>query len=288
MKFESSELIINEGRVYHINLAPEELTDIIITVGDPQRVEKVSKHFDRIDFRREKREFVTHGGTYKGKKLSVISTGIGPDNIDIVLNELDALANIDFPTRTKKGNHRSLTLIRIGTSGAIHPSLKFGDTLASVAAIGLDNLMHFYETTSSEIESRLNQFAEEVFNGNFRPLSFEGSGDLLDMVAPNVRKGITVTCPGFYGPQGRQLLGRNKYPDFIERLSTYNNPDYYPVTNLEMETSAIYGLSKILGHRAISFNAILAERYSGRFHPDPKKLEEDLISDTLSWIAEGL
>lgn len=288
MKFESSELIISNGRIYHLDLAPDELTDIVITVGDPQRVEKVSKHFDHIEFKREKREFVTHGGVYKGKKISVISTGIGPDNIDIVLNELDALANIDFETRTKKENHRTLSLIRMGTSGSIDPSLKLGDTLVSAAAIGIDNLMYFYDYSPSDIETDLSNFAEKVFEGNFRPLSFEGSKELLHLVNPNVKKGITITCPGFYGPQGRQLLGKNKYPHLIEQLSEYQNPAYYPVTNLEMETSAIYGLSNVLGHKALSFSAILAERHSGQFHPDPKKLEEDLIADTLDWIAEKL
>lgn len=288
MIFKESELIIQNNKIYHINLTPSQLTGNIITVGDPQRVKKVSSYFDKINFTSEKREFIVHGGEYKGKEISVISTGIGTDNIDIVLNEYDALANIDFNTRQQKANHTSLNFIRIGTSGAIHPSLQLGDFLVSVAAVGIESLMHFYEHTPSVLEKHLNKIAGKIFNEKIKPLSFEGSNTLLESIPSFFKKGYTLTCPGFYAPQERNLLGKNTFPGFIEKFAAWEESGFLNFTNMEMETSGIYGLSKVLGHNAISLNAILAERHSGKFHPTPYQLEEEIINISLDWIAEKL
>lgn len=288
MIFKESELIIQNDKIYHINLHPSQLTENIITVGDPQRVRKVSSYFDKINFTSEKREFIVHGGEYRGKDIIVISTGIGTDNIDIVMNEFDALANIDFQTRTPLEKHTTLNFIRVGTSGAIHPDLHLGDFLVSQAAVGLESLMHFYSHTPNALEAKLNAVASEILENKINPLSFEGSSFLISSIPDIFKKGYTLTCPGFYAPQERNLLGPQRFTGFIKKFADWTEEKYLNFTNMEMETSGIYGLSKVLGHNAISLNAILAERYSGRFHPAPLKLEEKIIQTTLEWIAEKM
>ncbi len=288
MIFKDSELIIQDNKIYHLNLSPDQLTHNVITVGDPNRVQKVSNMFDEITFISEKREFIVHGGIYKSKDISVISTGIGTDNIDIVINEFDALANIDFTTRMRKNEHTSLNFIRIGTSGAIHPSICLGDFLVSVAATGLESLMQFYSHQPSDLESKLNEVASGIFENKIMPLSFQGSESLINSVPSKFKKGYTLTCPGFYGPQERNLLAKPRFKGFIEKFSAWHEENYLHFTNMEMETSGIYGMSSILGHKAISFNAILAERHSGKFHPNPMDLEEEIIQTVLDWISETL
>lgn len=285
-----SELILHpDGSIYHLHLHPEQVAPTIITVGDPDRVEMVSKYFDRIEHRVQKREFVTHTGEYNGKRLSVISTGIGPDNIDIVFNELDALFNIDLKTRMVKENHTPLNFIRIGTSGSLQASLDVDDFLYSSAAIGLDNMLHFYEKTTDsatlELEASFSNFLKS--EKLFAPPSYAAAGgqSLLDKLDASAKKGITLTCPGFYGPQGRHL--RLKGPlgaDFLDGVSRFEHGGQ-AITNFEMETAAIYGLCQLLGHQAISCNAILANRIRGTFSKKPKESVDTLIQVVLDTLC---
>jgi len=285
----NSELIINpDGSIYHLNLKPEHICDTLIFVGDPDRVDLVSSHFDEIEFTIQKREFKTVIGSYKGLRLNVISTGIGPDNIDIVLNELDALANIDFETRTLKPKHRSLRIIRIGTSGSLQKHIPIDRFLISTFGLGLNTLLHSYQT-----ENFLNQELENAFIKQTewplergRPYAVKGDEELLSLFASQrVFQGITATANGFYGPQGRSIRIPLMRADLNQKIEEFNWSDQN-ITNLEMETSAIYGLSAILGHRACSLNAILANRVTGEFSSNPEKTVEDLIQFTLNKLVE--
>ena len=284
MAIQESELILNpDGSVYHLNLKPEHISDTIIFVGDQDRVEKITKHFDSIEFTTQKREFKTQTGTYKGKRLSVISTGIGPDNIDIVLNELDALVNIDLKTRQPKENLTSLNIVRVGTSGSLQADIPVDSFLMSSYALDLNGMLHFYQIdhiSNPEIEDAFINFtnwdskkARPIIINNSKALEkqFEGS---------NIFKGMTATAGGFYGPQGRVLRLPLFDADLNQKMDTFNH-DGFRVTNLEMETSVIYGLSKLLGHNALSLNAIIANRANGTFSKDPKKVVENLIEYTL-------
>jgi len=287
--FPPSELIINpDGSIYHLNLRPEQLARDIITVGDQDRVGEVSKHFDRIDTKVQKREFTTHTGELNGKRLTVISTGIGTDNIDIVLNELDALANIDFETRREKEKLTSLNFIRIGTSGAMQEDIPVDSFLVSKFGIGIDGLLHFYEyqNNADEHMTFLN-FMESVgreINFPIRPYIASAGENLLEKLASDFLKGITVTCPGFYAPQGRILRGNLSVNALLQNLSSFNN-NGLRCTNFEMETAGIYGLANALGHQAISFNAILANRISNEFSKTPKETVEKLIVSVLDRIT---
>ncbi len=285
----NSELIINpDGSIYHLNLKPEHICDTLIFVGDPDRVDLVSSHFDEIEFTVQKREFKTVIGSYKGMRLNVISTGIGPDNIDIVLNELDALANIDFETRTLKPKHRSLRIIRIGTSGSLQKHIPIDRFLISTFGLGLNTLLHSYQT-----ENYRNQELENAFITHTdwplergRPYAVKGDEELLNLFASEeVFQGITATANGFYGPQGRSIRIPLRRKDLNQKIEQFNWSDQ-SITNLEMETSAIYGLSAILGHRACSLNAILANRVTGEFSSKPEKTVEDLIQFTLNRLVE--
>ena len=262
----AAELILNpDGSVYHLNLMPDEIAPIVILVGDPDRVAKVSRHFDRIDVMRRKREFITHTGWVGPTRLSVVSSGIGTDNIDIVLNELDALANIDLPTRTVLPEKRQLLLIRAGTSGSIHPAIRVDDIVISAGAIGLDILGRYYGATPAPVEG-LPDWAY------YTP----AQGIDLGMFPDECPRGITLTCAGFYGPQGRilRLTPHTRLP--IDAMHA-QSVDGYPLTNLEMETSAIYLLADKLGHRAVSVNTILAQRLEGRYSSDPARIIERMI-----------
>ncbi|WP_394971856.1 nucleoside phosphorylase [uncultured Croceitalea sp.] len=288
MPLAASELILNkDGSIYHLNLLPEDIADTIITVGDPDRVNDVSKHFDTIEVKKGKREFHTHTGVLKGKRISVISTGIGTDNIDIVFNEVDALVNVDFNSRTEKAKKKTLNFIRIGTSGAIQPDIKVDSFLLSETAIGLDGLMHFYDIT----DKQNNVFATSLINyldwqsKNITPYAFDCDIELAKTLNSNrIRFGATVTNAGFYGPQGRSIRLSPKLADFHQKLKTFKHQDTQ-ITNLEMETAGIYGLAKLLGHRAISLNAILANRATGDFSTNPSKTIEELISYCLEKIS---
>lgn len=290
MPLGDSELILNsDGSIYHLNLLPEDIGQTIITVGDPERVPQVSKHFDRIEVQKGKREFLTNTGTLGGKRISVISTGIGTDNIDIVLNELDALANIDFTTRSLHKKQTVLDIIRIGTSGTLQVDIPLNSILISSAALGMDNLLYHYQSESIRdlsleqavflhLKTHLNQsslapygvWADDTLAALFREEEFY--------------KGITVTNPGFYGPQGRTLRIPAKHGHFTEVLAQFEYQDLR-VTNLEMETSGIYGMALLLGHRALSVNCILANRATGKFSQNPSGAMEKTISTTLEKIA---
>jgi uridine phosphorylase len=282
-----SELIINSrGAVYHVNCRPEEIATTIITVGDPDRVKEVSKYFDSIEFKNEHREFVTHTGYIGKKRLSCVSTGIGPDNIDIVLNELDALVNIDFETRTIKEKLTVLNIIRFGTSGSLQKEIPVDSFVASTHGLGLDNLMNFYRTQNNEEEKQLIQAFNtytQLSPGNIAPYVNMASVHLLKHFTQNYYQGITVTCPGFYGPQGRVLRLGLAYPQLIDNLTSFNFGNHR-ITNFEMETSAIYGLGSILGHHCLSLSAIVANRISKEFSKDGALAVENLIKQSLEIV----
>lgn len=288
-QFTDSELIINtDGSIYHLNLRPDEIADTILTVGDPNRVAQVSKYFDRIEVQHANREFVTHTGWLGNQRLTVLSTGIGTDNMDIVLNELDALVNIDFQTGTLKAEHQTLNLIRIGTSGSIVPEISIGSLLTSDYAIGLDNLLHFYEHKNNLAELSLCQQFKHILPDNFPavPYTFAGNESLLRKISLDFH-GITLTAPGFYAPQGRQLRGSTKLS--LEMFASLNDFQYEKlrITNLEMETAGLYGLANVLGHQALSCNAILANRMSGEFSKNPAEMVEKLIQRVLEKVSES-
>lgn len=291
MKIKESELILNpDGSVYHLHLLPEELADTIITVGDPDRVEKVSQHFDSIEVKKAKREFVTHTGNYQDKRISVISTGIGTDNIDIVLNELDALVNIDLQKRAIKDEKKSLSIIRIGTSGCLDVSMPIDSYLLSSFGLGLDGLLGFYQPNYSNEEtdlfSELNQnhksFVEKL---PVQPYFSAASSDLLQHFSDyNTYSGITATCTGFYAPQGRQLRLRPMFEDILDELTSLKLK--HRVTNFEMETAGIYGMSNLLGHKALSINLLIANRKSKQFSPNPKQSMEEMIAWALNKVNQ--
>ncbi len=286
-----SELIINpRGGIYHLDVRPEEIADTIITVGDPFRVAQVSKHFDKIEFKREHREFVTHTGSIGKKRISVVSTGIGTDNIDIVLNELDALVNVNTETRFIKDKLRSLNIIRIGTSGSLQADIPVDSFIASTHGLGLDNLLNYYRLEHTDEEKQLlhsfvthTQLHSQVCN----PYISIGSANLLKHFVNGFNHGITVTCPGFYGPQGRILRLGIKNPDLIDRLTQFRFGQHR-ITNFEMETSAIYGLGRLLGHHCLSLNAIVANRIHKEFSKDSLGLVENLIIKSLEIISTSI
>lgn len=285
-----SELIINaRGAVYHLNCRPEELATTIITVGDPDRVGEVSKHFDKVELKNNHREFVTHTGYIGNKRISCVSTGIGPDNIDIVLNELDALVNIDLETRSIKDELTCLNIIRLGTSGALQQEITVDSFVASTHGLGLDNLMHFYRMENNEEEKQLMQAFNthtQLSSGKIYPYINMASAALIKNFTHNYHQGITVTCPGFYGPQGRILRLGLGYPHLTDSLTNFNFGNHH-ITNFEMETSAIYGLGKILGHHCLSLSAIVANRISKQFSKDGGKAVENLIKQSLQIIADS-
>lgn len=289
MSIKSSELILNpDGSIYHLNLRPEHISEDIIFVGDQYRVDKVTKHFDSIEFTTQKREFKTTTGTYKGKRMSVISTGIGPDNIDIVLNELDALVNIDLETRKVKPNHTSLNIVRIGTSGSLQKDVPVDSFLLSSFALDLNGMLHFYESeriSHPEIESAFVRHTGWASKKS-HPIVIANGKELGKKISSDkVYEGMTATAGGFYGPQGRILRLSLEDHDLNNKIDSFNY-NGIRVTNLEMETSAIYGLSKLLGHQACSMNAIIANRADGTFSDNPGKVVEDLIAYTLNKLAE--
>lgn len=289
MSIKSSELILNpDGSVYHLNLKPENVAETIILVGDQDRVEKVSIHFDTIEFNTQKREFKTHTGTFKGKRISVISTGIGPDNIDIVINELDALFNIDLSTRKPKKTITSLDIVRIGTSGSLQQDIPVDAFVLSSHGLDLNGMLHFYQITpvsNSDIEDAFIKQTDWHSN-KARPLVINNSKILEKRLESDiVFKGMTATAGGFYGPQGRVLRLPVQDPSLNNKMDTFNF-NGLRITNLEMETSAIYGLSKLLGHHAVSLNAIIANRANGAFSKNPGQAVKKLIIYTLNKIVE--
>ncbi|MDO6675109.1 nucleoside phosphorylase [Tenacibaculum sp. 1_MG-2023] len=289
MSIQHSELILNpDGSIYHLNLRPEHIATNIIFVGDQYRVDKVTKHFDTIEFSTQKREFKTTTGTYKGKRISVISTGIGPDNIDIVLNELDALVNIDLNTRQAKEKHTSLNITRIGTSGSLHADIPVDSFLLSSHALDLNGMLQSYqvdEISHPDIEEAFIKHTNWSTKKSY-PLIIANGKYLEDkLLSDKLYKGITATAGGFYGPQGRVLRLPLQDPDLNKKIDSFNYNNNR-ITNLEMETSAIYGLAKLLGHNAASMNAIIANRANGTFSEDPYKVVNDLIEYTLDKLVE--
>ncbi|MEO7264777.1 MAG: nucleoside phosphorylase [Ferruginibacter sp.] len=287
----ASELIINDrGAIYHLNCRPEEIASNIITVGDPDRVKEVSKHFDRIEYKNQHREFVTHTGYLGKKRISVTSTGIGPDNIDIVLNELDALVNIDFESRTIKEKLTSLNIIRIGTSGSLQKEIPVDSFVASTHGLGLDNLMNFYiHQTNEEEKQILHAFNThtQLHQGISEPYITGAGVSLLKHFVADFHQGITVTCPGFYGPQGRVLRMGLTNPQLIDRLTSFSFGQHI-ISNFEMETSAIYGMGKVLGHHCLSLSAIVANRITKEFSKDGGAAVENLINKSLEIIVTNL
>ena len=289
MRIKKSELILNsDGSVYHLNLKPEHISDTILFVGDQDRVEKITKHFENIEFSIQKREFKTQTGTYKGKRITVLSTGIGTGNIDIVLNELDALVNIDLEKRTLKEHPKSLKIIRIGTSGSLQPDIPVDTFVISTHALDLNGMLHFYK-----IDGITNPLLEEAFikhtqwsSNKAKPIVINNSNELEKLFeSKQTFKGMTATKGGFYGPQGRVLRLAIEDPCLNNKMDSFSY-NGIRVSNLEMETSAIYGLSKLLGHQALSLNAIIANRANGTFSKDPDMIVEKLIKYTLDKLVE--
>jgi uridine phosphorylase len=283
-----SELILNSrGAVYHLDLRPEELALNVITVGDPERVFAVSKHFDQIETERSHREFVSHTGRIGEKRITVVSTGIGTDNIDIVLNELDALVNIDLETRTIRETVTSLHIIRIGTSGSLQKDIPIDSVVASSHGLGIDNLLNFYRTDNNEEERQLVQsFVTQTQLGSqfAQPYISSASSSLLKHFVTDIHHGITVTCPGFYGPQGRILRLGLSSPKLIDHLTSFSFGQHR-ITNFEMETAGIYGLGKLLGHHCLSLNSIVANRITKEFSSNATASMEKLIRETLETIV---
>jgi uridine phosphorylase len=283
-----SELILTpRGSIYHIDLKREEMADTIITVGDPGRVAAVSKYFDIIEFKTQHREFVTHTGTIGKKRLTVISSGIGPDNIDIVLNELDAVANIDFETRLVKEQKTQLDIFRMGTSGSLQASIPVDSMVVSSHGIGFDNLMHYYDWENSAHEQQL---TNEITNylglhkTPIQPYAVQGSKELMAAFGPEYHRGITATCPGFYAPQGRVVKAPLKFPNLVDQLTDFKFEQTF-ISNFEMETSAIYGLGKLFGHRCLSINTIVANRVRKEFSKDAATSIDKMITKSLEIIC---
>jgi uridine phosphorylase len=286
-----SEMILNaRGAIYHLNLLPQEIGSTIFLVGDPDRVKEVSKHFDKKEYEGQYREFITHTGYIGKKKLSVISTGIGTDNIDITLNELDALVNIDLSTREIKPNLTSLNFIRIGTSGALQPEIPVDNFIASTHGLGIDNLLNFYRLEQNDEEKQLvHSFitSTQLHSQVGHPYIAGASASLIKHFVKDFHQGITVTCPGFYGPQGRILRLGVSNPELINRLTQFRFGQHR-ITNFEMETSAIYGLSRLLGHNCLSLNAVIANRVRKEFSKDGKAAVEKLIVRVLEIVSQNV
>lgn len=288
-QFPETELILTkENRVYHINLKAEDIADDVIVVGDQHRVAQISKFFSKIEFKTEHREFVTHTGIFNGKRVTVLSTGIGTDNIDIVVNELDALANIDLKTRTAKDKHRKLTLVRLGTSGALQPDIPLASFVLTEISIGFDGLLNFYANRDKVCDLAMEQAFLKHTDWNAqcaKPYFTYSSERLVKLFESYTIKGVTISAPGFYGPQGRVLrlpLADAKLNEKIESFS-YNGRR---ITNFEMESSAINGLSKLMGHDSVTICAIIANRVVKDATKDYRPAIKSLIEQTLIKLTE--
>jgi uridine phosphorylase len=280
-------LICEDGSIYHLALQPEQLADTVIIVGDPNRVGLISNHFDTVECRISNREFNTHTGVLKGKRITVLSTGIGTDNIDIVMNELDALANIDLASRRVKPDHKTLTVIRIGTSGSIQADIPVGSFALSTYGLGLDNLLHYYDNGSDTLDLQMSgAFMKHTgWNENLsKPYFVKGSEELIRKFEKGTVKGITATAPGFYGPQGRVLRLGLADPELNEKIRSFRYKDER-IINFEMETSALYGLGSLLGHRVMTVCALIANRATNETCHDHKALIRKLINLVLERLT---
>jgi len=287
-KIAESELILNpNGSVYHLNLRPENISNIILVVGDQGRVQTISKHFTNIECRIQNREFVTHTGTYNGKRITALSTGIGTDNIDIVVNELDALVNIDLEKRVIKEKHTSLNIVRLGTSGALQGDIPVDDFVMSEYGLGFDGLLNFYQTDKDIYEDGITEaFIKHTEWGAklARPYTVKASEELMKKLGAGLFKGITATASGFYGPQGRQLRIVPADPMLNDKMETFNYKGHR-ITNFEMETSALYGLGAILGHQTVTICTIIANRVSKQYSKDYHPAVEKMIQTVLDRIT---
>jgi len=285
-RISETDLILNsDGSVYHLNLLPKHISETIITVGDPSRVYRVSQYFDDIEFEMNKREFITHVGKFKGKRVTVISTGIGTDNIEIFFTELDALINVDLKTREPRSRKKKLKIIRIGTSGSLQEDVPLGAHLVTEYAVGFDNLMSFYNLEMDAFEEGIAKDIQRKTSISFTPYVVKGSHLLQGQYASDMVVGNTITAPGFYAPQGREVRIPLKYPKLVEELSRYHNKtnDFW-LTNFEMETAAYYAMARLLGHEVLSVNAIIADRVKNKFSKDPNKVIDALIKKVLERI----
>ncbi len=285
----ASQLVLNnEGAVYHLGLHPEELADDIILVGDPGRVDMIASHFDKIEVKRQNRELWSRTGIYNGKRITVLSTGMGTDNLDIVMNELDTLANIDLVSRMPKETHRTLNLVRLGTSGALQADIPVEDTyVATRYAIGLDGLLYFYKGNESVNEIAMRDaFIEQMEYPKDLPMPYvvEGSQELFDRLGQGYFQGLTATAPGFYGPQGRTLRMQLAYPENNKKIEAFRYQGWR-VCNFEMESSALYGLGKMMGHRCLTICAVIANRVSEKFCTDYHPYIEKLVTNTLDRLS---
>lgn len=288
--FAESELIINkDGSVFHLHVRPEQLADKVILVGDPGRVALVASHFEEKEMEVESREFRTVTGTYKGKRITVISTGIGCDNIDIVMNEVDALANIDFQTRTEKQQLRSLEIVRIGTCGGLQPNTPEGTFICSEYSVGFDGLLNFYEGRNAVCDLKMERalISHLGWTGNMcqpYPYVIKADENLVERIAQNdMVRGITVACGGFFGPQGRQLRVPLVDPHQNEKIESFEYEGMH-ITNFEMESSALAGLAKLMGHRATTTCMVIANRRAGKANTGYKNIIDDLITLVLDRI----
>lgn len=287
-KIADSELILNDdGSVYHLKLRPEHISDIVLIVGDQGRVKTISQHFTNMECQIQNREFVTHTGTYNGRRITALSTGIGTDNIDIAINELDALANIDFAKREIKENPVSLNIIRLGTSGALQGDVPVDDFVMSEYGLGFDGLLHFYHSGKNIFEPEMTDAFirhSEYSPDLAKPYIVKGSEMLINKIGQGLFKGITATASGFYGPQGRQLRIAPADPAMNDKMETFNF-NGHRITNFEMETSALYGLSALLGHNALTICAIIANRVSKQFSKDYHPAVERMVKMVLDRIT---
>ncbi|MDL5050193.1 nucleoside phosphorylase [Oscillatoria amoena NRMC-F 0135] len=285
-RISETDLILNkDGSVYHLNLLPRHISEIVIMVGDPGRVYRVSQFFDEIEFEMNKREFITHTGHFNGKRITVISTGIGTDNVEIALTELDALVNIDLKTRELKSRKKKLKIIRIGTSGALQEDIPVGTHLISEYGIGLDNLMNFYNLPMTNFEKRIGMDIKRQTGLPFVPYVVRGSDMLFKRIGYDMVAGNTITSPGFYAPQGRKVRASTRYPKLLDEFTFYHNKmsDFW-LTNFEMETAAYYALGRLLDHEMISVNAIIANRIKKKFMKNHDTVIDGLIQKVLERI----
>ena len=287
MEIDKTNIILNnDGSIYHLGLFPNEINDIIFTVGDPDRVKFVSRHFNSINLKKQKREFLIHNGLYKGVPVSVLSTGIGTGNIDIVINELDIISNIDLKTGKLNNKKKQLNIIRLGTSASIQPEINIGSILLSEFAIGFDNLLNFYsyenefeESLSIKLMKHLN-----IDDDNIKPYAFKCDDYLFNNFSKTFsNSGITLTNSGFYGPKSRNIRIPLRFENLNNKLNSFEYSEK-KITNLDMETSGIYGLCKLLGHKSLSINAILANRTTGDFVKDPDKTIDYMIEQTFNLV----
>ncbi|MCC6371453.1 MAG: nucleoside phosphorylase [Bacteroidia bacterium] len=288
-KFAETELILTaDNRVYHLNLKNEDIADNVIVVGDQNRVAQISARFSKIDFKTAHREFITHSGEFNGRRVTVLSTGIGTDNIDIVMNELDAAVNINPQTRELNPQKRHLNIVRLGTSGALQPDIPVNALVASTHGLGLDGLLNFYSGLNSINENAISEaFMQHTqwLSGLPYPYCVAGSKNLLQLFDKDVFKGITATAPGFYGPQGRQIRLQSSMPQLNDLLGSFKLGEHR-ICNFEMETSALYGLGRLLEHQCLTVCVIIANRVSKEFTADYSKSVELLIDNCLNKLTE--